>query len=115
MRNFLVGGPQLALGYFREFGNAIAYWNYLTLGEGVTELQNLGIDPESVQMYELKFAEDEDPDFVSSFIVSNARSRERRIHELQKSFDAVSDGSCQTQGNNTEVLAKARDDTRTSS
>ncbi|RLC98412.1 MAG: hypothetical protein DRI46_11425, partial [Chloroflexi bacterium] len=82
MRCFLVGGPQMALAYFREFGNAIAYWNYLTLGEGVPELRNLGIDPDVVNMYELKFVEDEDPELIKHVDQSNERTRERRANEL---------------------------------
>lgn len=104
----------MALAYFREFGNAIAYWNYLTLGDGVTKLQNLGIDSEIIQMYELKFAEDEYPDFVASFIENNKETQERRTHELQESFDEVSHGSSQTQRDWSEVLVKAKSNTGTS-
>lgn len=104
----------MALAYFREFGNAIAYWNYLTLGDGVTELQNLGIDPDVIQMYELMFTEDESPEFVASFIDSNKRTQDRRSHELQKSFDEVSHGTSQTQRDGTEVLVKAKPNPRPS-
>lgn len=110
MRCFLVGGPQMALAYFREFGNAIAYWNYLTLGDGITELQNLGIDPEVVSMYELKFVEDEDPDLIRHVDESNARTRKRRVDVLQKSFDEVSDGASKEQGNDSPVLVKTSTD-----
>ena len=115
MRIFLVGGAQMALAYFREFGNALAYWNYLTLGDGITELQNLGIDPKLVEMYEFKFVEDEDPDFMASIVESNKSSHERRAHELQEAFDEIPHGPCKEQGDGSKVLAKATPDPRSNS
>jgi len=113
MRAFLVGGPQLALGYFQEFGNAIAYWNYLTLGEGVTELQNLGIDPEEIQMYELKFMEDLNPELILHVDQANEHTRERTANDVQKSFDEVSNGVGEKQGDNPEVLVETTPNSRT--
>lgn len=113
MTAFMVGSPVNVLKYFRTFVGAISYWNYMVLGPGRTDLQNLGIDPAGIEMYELEFTDETDPVFMKYIGEQNKLTQERRACELQKSFDEVSDGPCQKQRNNSKVLVKAISDPTT--
>lgn len=114
MSAFMVGTPQTVLKYFCTFSGAISYWNYMVLGPGRIELQNLGIDPEGIEMYDLVFTDEHDPEFMKYIGDQNELHRERRKSELQESFDEVLDGSGQEQGNDSKILVETTSDSTAS-
>jgi hypothetical protein len=82
-----VMGP---IAYFKHMPNAVAFWNYLQMGEGAPHAMALGINPEDIEMIYIRLTDVDDEEFMEFIHESTKRSSEqRRMNELGLSLETI--------------------------
>lgn len=104
-RIYAIGTATGPLNYFGVFSEAIAFWNYLQWGDGVSPppCDLIGVHPEEITMTEIALLDRVDEGFMAKVNAANKRRNEieqsRRILELQQAAPSVHSGADPKQGN----------------